>query len=59
MGIHKGTKLKQNPKNSTFQVRLDEEMAKKLETVSKETRISKSDVVRMGIELQYDALKKK
>lgn len=58
MGISKGTKLTDNPKNTTFKVRLDEKTAKKLEVVSKETQKSKSEVIRTGIELQYNALEK-
>ena len=34
MGISKGTKLTDNPKNTTFKVRLDEETSKRLEIVS-------------------------
>ncbi len=59
MGISKGTKLTDNPKNTTFKVRLDEKTAEKLEIVSKETNETKSEIVRKGIELQYDVLKKK
>lgn len=58
MGISKGTKLTDNPKNTTFKVRLDKKTAEKLEIMSKETNETKSEIVRKGIELQYDALKK-
>lgn len=52
MGIHKGTKLTDNPKNKTIKVRLDDRTYEMLEEVSKENGISKSDVIRKGIELQ-------
>ena len=58
VGIKKGTKLTESPKNTTFKVRFDEQTVKKLEYVSKKTKVSKSEVVRKGIELQYDALEK-
>lgn len=58
MGISKGTKLTDNPKNTTFKVRLDEKTAEKLEVVSKETQKTKSEIIRKGIELQYNALEK-
>lgn len=56
MGIHKGTKLTDNPKSTTFNVRLDAETAKKLDAVSATEQVSKSEVIRRGIELQYAAL---
>lgn len=59
MGISKGTKLTDNPKNTTFKVRLDEKTAEKLEIVSKETHETKSEVIRKGIEMQFNAIKKK
>lgn len=54
MGIKKGTKLKENPKNKTFKVRLDEDTFNKLEYLSEKTKKSKSDIVRDGIEIQYN-----
>lgn len=58
MGITKGTKLKINPKNATFKVRLDEITAQKLEFISKKTAISKSEIIRKGIEIQYNQIEK-
>jgi predicted DNA-binding protein len=58
MGIPKGTKLTDNPKSTTFKVRLDEETAKKLEVVSSKTKVSKAEVIRTGIDIQFEALKK-
>lgn len=59
MGISKGTKLTDNPKNTTFKVRLDEKTAEKLDVVSQKTQKTKSEVIRTGIELQFNALEKK
>lgn len=57
MGIHKGTKLTDNPKNLTFKLRLDESTVEKLELISKKTETSKAEIVRRGIDLQYNAIK--
>lgn len=59
MGISKGTKLTDNPKNTTFKVRLDEETSKRLEIVSSETNTSKAEVIRKGISIQFESLNKK
>lgn len=54
VGIHKGTKLTDNPKVNTLKFRYDDTVAKKLEYVSNKLNISKSEVVRKGIEIQYE-----
>ncbi len=54
MGIQKGTKLTDNPKNSTFKIRLDESTMKKLEYLSNEQQVSKADVIRKGINIQFE-----
>lgn len=54
MGISKGTKLTDNPKNKTFKIRMDEITAEKLEYLAKKDKISKADVIRKGIEIQYE-----
>ena len=54
MGIHKGTKLTDNPKNKEIKVRIDESTSKKLDFLTKKKSMTKSDIVRMGIEIQYD-----
>lgn len=59
MGIKKGTKLTDNPKDYIFKVRMDNSTAQKLETVSEELKISRSEVIRNGIEDQYQKLQKK
>lgn len=59
MGIKKGTKLTDNPKDYIFKVRMDNSTVQKLETVSEELKISRSEVIRNGIEDQYQKLQKK
>ena len=54
MGIQKGTKLTDNPKSNTFKIRLDDNTMEKLEYLSKEMRVSKADVIRKGIEIQFE-----
>lgn len=54
MGIKKGTKLTENPKNQTFKIRLDEKMLAKLEYLAEKQQISKADVIRKGIDVQYE-----
>ncbi len=54
MGIHKGTKLTDNPKNHILKFRCDDETSEKLEYVAKKCSMTKSEVVRKGIEIQYD-----
>ncbi|MCI1958601.1 MAG: hypothetical protein LKJ25_03135 [Clostridia bacterium] len=56
MGIIKGTKLTDNPKNKTIKVRLDESTSNKLDYLSEKESMTKSDVVRKGIEIQYKKL---
>lgn len=48
-----------SPKNTMFRVRLDDATEKKLDESAKKLKISKSDVVRQGIELVYGTLNKK
>ncbi len=59
MGIKKGTKLTDNPKNRTFKIRLDETTYDKLEKLSEETKKSKADIIRDGIDIQFDLKTKK
>lgn len=54
MGIHKGTKLTDIPKNHTLNFRYDDETSEKLEYVSKKMNMTKSEVVRKGIDIQYE-----
>lgn len=43
-----------NPKDFMLRVRLDDESLEKLNYLSKKQNISKSDVVRNGINIQYE-----
>lgn len=58
MGIKKGTKLTDNPKDYMLRVRVDEETLNKLDKVCKVEKKSRSEVVRNGIEEQYQKQKK-
>lgn len=46
-------------KDFMLRTRIEPEILKKLEVVASENKISKSEVVRRGIELQYENLNKK
>ncbi len=48
-----------NPKNTMFRVRIDDITKEKLNVSAETLKISKSDVVRKGIEMVYDTLNKK
>ncbi|MEZ3439679.1 MAG: ribbon-helix-helix domain-containing protein [Oscillospiraceae bacterium] len=58
VGIKKGTKLTDKPKNNMLRVRVDEETLDKLDTVCEETKKSRSEIIRNGIEEQYERVKK-
>ncbi|MDE5620333.1 MAG: ribbon-helix-helix domain-containing protein [Ruminococcus sp.] len=58
MGIKKGTKLTDNPKDFMLRVRLDNATVEKLDIVCKEQSKSRSEVVRNSIEEQYQKIKK-
>lgn len=53
LGIHKGTKLTDTPKDRTLKIRLDAETEKKLEELCEKTNRTKAKVIRDGIEMQY------
>lgn len=53
MGIKKGTKLTDTPKDILYQIRVDEETDKKVKIICEKEGISKSELVRQGIELKY------
>ena len=57
MGIKKGTKLTENPKDYTLKVRLDRDTLNKLDAVCESSKKSRSEVVRNGIDEQYEKLK--
>lgn len=58
MGIKKGTKLTDNPKDYMLRVRMDNDTVKKLDTVCEKKKKSRSEVVRTAIEEMYQKEKK-
>lgn len=46
-------------KDFMLRTRIDDETLEKLEKISEVENISKSEIVRKGIEIQYEALKEK
>lgn len=56
MGIRKGTKLTSNPKDILYQIRVDKEIDDKVKAICEKEGISRSDVVRQGINLKYKSL---
>lgn len=54
MGIRKGTKLTNNPKDKTLKIRLDANTEEKLIFLSENTGRTKSQVIRDGIVEQYE-----
>ena len=55
----KGQKIKDDPINKLVHFRINEETNKQLEFVSQKNNVSKSEVIRKGIEIQYKELKEK
>lgn len=54
-----GRPKSENSKDTMLRVRIDDEMVEKLEIASKRLNITKSDVVRNGIESEYQRSIKK
>lgn len=54
----KGQKVKDDPINKLVHFRANKETLEKLDYVSEITNTSKSEVIRRGIEDQYEKLKK-
>ncbi len=48
----------ESPKEYMLRTRLDKEMVEKLDCVTKQLSLTRSEVVRKGIEMQYDQLQK-
>ena len=48
-----------NPKDFKFHMRMDKETLEKLDKCAQELSLSRSDVIRKGIDLILDGLKKK
>lgn len=55
----KGQKIKEDPINKLVHFRINDETNKQLEFVSQKNNVSKSEVIRKGIEIQYKELKEK
>lgn len=53
MSIKKGTKLTDTPKDYMLRVRMDKTTLEKLDKCCEEKSLSRSEVVREGIEMQY------
>lgn len=58
MGRPRGYKVTDTPKDNTFKFRYDNRTMEMLDTVSEKTATSKAEVIRKGIEIQYDRLDK-
>lgn len=55
--MKKGTKLTDNPKDYMLRVRMDMETLEKLDCISKEENISRSETVRKCIQEKFDKIK--
>ena len=56
MGIKKGTRLTDAPKDILYQIRVDKETDRKARAVCEKEGISKSELVRQGINLKYNKI---
>ena len=54
-----GQKIKDDPINKLIHLRVNNETIEKLEYVSEKTGKNKSEVIRDGIDLQYETIKEK
>ena len=59
LGIKKGTKLTDTPKNILYQIRVDAETNRKAMAVCEKEGISKSELIRQGIDLKYNLVCKR
>ena len=59
MGIPKGMKLTDTPKTNRVAFRFDDETAKKLNYLVKAKKCTKAEIIRIGIEKQYEELEGK
>ena len=55
----KGQKIKDDPINKLIHLRVNNETIENLEYVSEKTGKNKSEVIRDGIDLQYETIKEK
>ncbi len=58
MGIKKGTKLTETPKSILYQIRVCEETDRKVKSICEKEGISKSELIRQGINLKYKIMDK-
>lgn len=58
MGIKKGTKLTDNPKDTMIRVRMDKETVKKLDDCVEKLNSNRSEIIRKGIKKIHEELKK-
>lgn len=58
MSPTKGQKVKDDPINKLVHFRANKETNEKLEYISEKTKMSKSEIIRKGIDIQYKELKK-
>ena len=54
-----GQKLTDNPKDKMVRVRMDKETVEKLDYLVAERDSDRSKVIRQGIEIQYESVRKK
>ena len=59
MGIHKGTKLTNSPKDYMLKIRMDQDTKNKLNSICEKTGKTKSQIIRENIEKQYAEISKK
>lgn len=59
LGIKKGTKLTDSPKDKVLKVRIDTETERRLTLICEQSAKTKSEVVREGIDRQYSDLQHK
>lgn len=48
-----GQKIKDNPKDKRIEIRMDDETVRKLDILANEQNVSRAEVIRQGIEIQY------
>lgn len=48
-----GQKIKDNPKDKRIEIRMDDETVGKLDILANEQNVSRAEVIRQGIEIQY------
>ena len=53
-----GQKLTNNPKDTMVRVRMDKDTVEKLDYLVTEQNSDRSKIIRQGIEMQYNAIKK-